>query len=122
MPAGDPIRRSRRNRVPEIKDDLSQRIFKELERQGLARVPGLPDNPQWYDLAIELERRHQQFEAEREEARPRKEEEEQAAPLTGAAGALSAAIAGGDDNAQVRESIASVISRGLSEILEGRNE
>ncbi len=127
MSSGDPIRRAlnaRRNRLPvhpEIEDDFAQRVGKELERKGIAHIPGLPRDPEprWYDRAIELERQQHRIAVEREEAQRR---EKEAVPLTGAAGALEAAIASGDQTASVRESIGSVVRHGLSEALEGRNE
>ena len=58
-------------------------------------MPGLPVDeppPHWVDLAIEHERRHQQYEAERE-AQRQAEEDQQNAPQT-TAGIFAEAIAG----------------------------
>lgn len=51
-----------------VADSFAEVIGRRLESRGITRVPGLPEPeaPQWYDLAIESHRRHQEFEAQRE--------------------------------------------------------
>ncbi|WP_370332223.1 hypothetical protein [Mycolicibacterium hippocampi] len=78
-----------------IEGDFAQAVARKLESRGIATVPGLPTDepgPHWYDAAIEVERRHREFEAQREAGR-QAEEAAKNAPQT-AAGMLSAAIAG----------------------------
>jgi hypothetical protein len=54
---------------PKITDPFATEVAKRLEQRSITKVPGLPDDepePQWYDLVIEMERRHQEFLADRE--------------------------------------------------------
>lgn len=62
----------RRNSRPvAIEGDFAQAIARQLESRGIARVPGLPaePEPQWFDTAIEHLRRQQELAAEREARR-----------------------------------------------------
>jgi hypothetical protein len=63
----------------------------EMMRRAIAGTQE-PEPPQWFDLAIELDRQHKASEAERQ-ARRKADEEAQNAPQT-TAGILYAAIAG----------------------------
>ncbi|MBM4557991.1 hypothetical protein GS466_23690 [Rhodococcus hoagii] len=58
------------NRKPHaVQGGLAQAVARRLEERNIAKVPGLPDDQpeqQWYDIAIESHRRHEEFLAERE--------------------------------------------------------
>jgi hypothetical protein len=74
-------------------DHFAQAIGRQLERRGIAKVPGLPSpepEPEWYDAWIELDRQHKELEAEREARRPAEAEAAQAPQTT--AGILAAEI------------------------------
>jgi hypothetical protein len=85
-----------RGREPEpVTDRFAQGVARQLERRGIAKVPGLPKSerqPEWYDLAIELERRAEEIEAERQAQR--QAEAEAAQPPQTTAGILAVAIGG----------------------------
>lgn len=76
---------------PSIEDDFEQSIAAKLESRGITTVPGLRDEPQWYDLAIEQHRRDQEIEAAREAQR--QAEEAAKIPPRSAASSLMEAIA-----------------------------
>ncbi|MFC7451287.1 hypothetical protein [Rhodococcus daqingensis] len=58
------------NRKPDaVQGGLAQAVARRLEERNIATVPGLPDDQseqEWYDLAIESHRRHEEFLTERE--------------------------------------------------------
>jgi len=58
------------NRKPDaVQGGFAQAVARRLEDRNIATVPGLPDDqpePEWYDIAIELHRRHEEFLTERE--------------------------------------------------------
>jgi hypothetical protein len=120
-------------RTPQpITDEFVLAIAKRLEARGIVKVPGLPDEDEpeleWYEKIIELNRRHEEFERERE---ARKQAEQEAAataqqtttdlirqamaethpmskapiPLNGAA-VLRAALAGGPGTMNGEEAVA----------------
>ena len=65
-------------------DDVAKAIARQLESRGIAKVPGLPDDepePEWFDIAIELEKQNKLLEDERE-VRCDAEEEAENAPKT----------------------------------------
>lgn len=71
------------NRKPDaIQGGFAQAVGRRLEERNVTAVPGLPDDqpePEWYDLAIESHRRHEEFVAERE-AKHRAEQHAVSAP------------------------------------------
>ena len=96
MSAAESVKRAvantRGNPQP-VEDEFAQAIGRQLERRGIAKVPGLPrpePEPEWYDAWIELDRQHKELEAERE-ARRQAEAEAAQAPQT-TAGFLSTEI------------------------------
>lgn len=94
------IDRSAKVHRPEsITDEFAQAVAHKLQSRQIARVPGLPaEEPQWFDMAIEHQRRQQKLNAERE-ARRDAEHRAQEATQTTASILLSeiakAATAGG---------------------------
>jgi hypothetical protein len=73
-------------RTPQpITDEFAKAIAKRLESRGIVKVPGLPDEDEseleWYEKLLELDRRHEEFERERE-AREQAEQEAATAHLT----------------------------------------
>lgn len=66
------ISAAQREQPATIDDAFAQAVGKQLESRGIARVPGLPNDDEpmaRYDVAIELDRRHPEFEARREAQR-----------------------------------------------------
>lgn len=52
-----------------VEAGLAHAVARRLEERNIAKIPGLPDDhpdPEWYDIAIELHRQHEEFLAERE--------------------------------------------------------
>ncbi|WP_342660398.1 hypothetical protein Rruber_00231 [Rhodococcus ruber] len=107
----------KQKRADAVAGDFAQAVASRLEKRNIARVPGLPDDqpePEWYDIAIEIDRRHQEFLAEREDKHLAEQQAAQSTPdlirsaLAGAAQqptsamplngsrVLRAALAGGD--------------------------
>lgn len=61
------INSARHTRVSTIDGDFAQAVASRLQERNIAMVPGLPDDrpePEWYDIAIEMDRRHQDFVAQ----------------------------------------------------------
>ncbi|ORJ97759.1 hypothetical protein [Prescottella equi] len=100
-----------------IQGGLAQAVGRRLEERHVTAVPGLPDDQpeqEWYDIAIEVHRRHEEFVAEREAKQQAEQQAAQSTPdliRTALAGAtrqrsstmplngtrvLHAALAGGD--------------------------
>lgn len=91
--------RARQGRQPKpepIEGDLEQAIARKLQSREITAVPGLPSDPepQWYDLAIEMNRRQAEFESQRE-AQHQSEAEAATLPPT-AAGLVRKAVTGSD--------------------------
>ncbi|MEE3852777.1 hypothetical protein VZC37_20730 [Gordonia sp. LSe1-13] len=77
------IKSTRRQPPTPIEGDFAQAIGARLEEREITKVAGLPateePEPRWYDLAIEVQRRHQEFVGERE---AKQQAEHQAAQST----------------------------------------
>ena len=106
-------RAQRRDPAP-VEGEFAKAVARKLERRGIARVPGAEDDspePEWFDLAIEHQRRQRATQAELEARRQAEQEAELPTadmlrsaltrrtpgtplPLNGAA-VLRAALAGG---------------------------
>ncbi|MDO1485102.1 Uncharacterised protein [Rhodococcus rhodochrous] len=71
------------NRKPDVVEGgFAQAVGRRLEARHVTAVPGLPDDksePEWYDLAIESHRRHEEFLTDRE---AKHQAEQQAAQST----------------------------------------
>jgi hypothetical protein len=64
-----------------VEGGFAQAIARKLESRGIVSVPGLPtDEPEWFDVAIEHQRRQQELAAVREARRQAEEAHE--APQT----------------------------------------
>ncbi|TGB41452.1 hypothetical protein [Mycolicibacterium peregrinum] len=66
-----------------IDDEFALAVARRLEARQIAKVPGVPDDqpePQWYDISIEMVRRHREFLAEREAKRQAKQQAAQSTP------------------------------------------
>ncbi|MFX1783457.1 hypothetical protein [Prescottella equi] len=72
------------NRKPDaIQGGFAQAVGRRLEERHVTAVPGLPDDkpgPEWYDLAIESHRRHEEFLTEREDQHQAKQRAAQSTP------------------------------------------
>ncbi|OBI54674.1 hypothetical protein A5667_24905 [Mycolicibacterium fortuitum] len=109
---------TKRQPAESIEDEFALAVARRLEERQIAKVPGVSDDqpePQWYDIAIEMDRRHREYLADREAQRQAKQQAAQSTPdlirstLAGAARqpapttmplngsrVLRAALAGGD--------------------------
>lgn len=59
----------RRKSTDTVEDGLAQAVGRRLKERRIAAVPGIADDqpdPEWYDIAIELHRRHEDLLAGRE--------------------------------------------------------
>lgn len=82
-----------------IEDEFALAVARRLEKRNIAKVPGLPDDdpePQWYDRAIEHDRRHRQLEAEPEAQRQAERQAAQSTPdlIRSTLGALDVDVRG----------------------------
>ncbi|MBM4600038.1 hypothetical protein GS440_17405 [Rhodococcus hoagii] len=72
------------NQKPDaIQGGFAQAVGRRLEERNVTAVPGLPDDkpePEWYDLAIEVHRQHEEFVAERETKRQAEQQAAQSTP------------------------------------------
>lgn len=72
------------NRKPHaVQGGLAQAVGRRLEERSVTTVPGLPDDQpeqEWYDLAIESHRRHEEFLAERKAKQQAVEHASQSTP------------------------------------------
>jgi hypothetical protein len=77
------IEPSRRKPTDTVEDGLAQAVGRRLEERHIAAVPGLSDDqpePEWYDIAIELHRRHEEFLADREVKQQAEQDAAQSTP------------------------------------------
>lgn len=93
--------RARQSRQPEpepIEGSFEQAIARKLQSRGIIAVPGLPSEPepQWYDLAIEMNRRQAESEAQRQAEREAAEADQNRPPSLPAQ--IVSAIAGKTGN------------------------
>jgi hypothetical protein len=102
-----------------VTDEFAQAIARQLERRGIAKVPGLEPEPEmaWYEKWIELGRQHEELEAEWE-ARRKAEAEAEDSPKT-TAGILAAEISKAATNsgsAHIPLNGAAVIKKALQDL------
>lgn len=99
------INSTKRKPAETIEDEFAQAVAHRLESRGITTVPGLPQDepPQWYDLAIERERRFREYEAKREAQRQAEEAARNEPQST--AGILAVAIAAQADSSPASKHI-----------------
>lgn len=79
--------------TPTITDPFAEAVARRLESRRIAKVPGLQDNspePDGLEILIELHRRNEEFQAQREDQRQAEEEAAKRPQTT--AGILAAAV------------------------------